>query len=135
MIKFNELKVGDYVIAEYEGQKRQGVVTHLNGDEKQVSVETEVQDFYYDPQDLYPIPITHEALLDLHFTSEDLADGSVKYKKASFRMLIPKKDDFSSMELWYREDRRHHPNVHSIHQLQNYYLDMTKIHLTKEVMV
>ena len=135
MIKFNELKVGDFVIAEYEGQKRDGVVTHLNGDEKQVSVETDVQDFYYDPQDLYPIPITHEALLDLHFTSEDLSDGSVKYKKGSFRLMVPRKNDFSSLEMWYREDRRHHPNVHYIHQLQNYYLDMTKIHLTKEVMV
>jgi len=134
MIKFNEIKVGDYVIAEYEGQRREGVVTHLNGDEKQVCVETDVQEFYYDPQDVYPMPITHEALLSLNFTSESLADGSVKYKKGSFRLLIPKKDDFSSFEIWYREDRRHHPDVHYVHQLQNHYLGMTKMHLTKEVM-
>ena len=135
MIKFNELKIGDYVIAEYEGQRWQGEVTHLNGDEKQVCVETDVQEFYFDPNDLYPIPITHEALLDLNFTSEDLADGAVKYKKGSFRMMIPHKNDFSALELWYREDRRHHPDVHSIHQLQNHYHDMTKIHLTDEVLV
>lgn len=134
MIKFNEIKVGDYVIAEYEGQQWQGEVTHLNWDEKQVGVETEVQEFYFDPVHLYPIPLSHEALLNLNFTSEDLADGSVKYKKGSFRILVPKKGDFSSFEMWYREDRRHHPDVHYVHQLQNHYLDMTKIHLTREVM-
>ncbi len=135
MIKFNEIKVGDYVIAEYEGQKWEGQVTHLNGDEKQVCVETDVQEFYFEPEHLYPIPITDESLLALNFTREDLSDGSVKYKKGSFRILIPGKDDFSSLEMWYREDRRHHPDVHYIHQLQNNYLQMTKIHLTSEVMV
>lgn len=134
MIKFNELKIGDYVIAEYEGQRWQGEVTHLNGDEKQVCVKTDVQEFYFDPQDLYPIPLTHEALLALNFTSEDLTDGAVKYKKGSFRMMIPHKNDFANLELWYREDRRHNPNVHAIHQLQNHFLDMTKIHLTDEVL-
>ena len=135
MIKFNELKVGNYVVAEYEGQQWQGEVTHLNGDEKQVCVETDVQEFYFDPKDLYPIPISHETLLNMNFTSEVLADGSVKYKKGSFRMMSPKMNDFSTLEMWYREDRRHNPNVHYIHQLQNNFLDMTKIHLTDGVLV
>jgi len=135
MIKFNEIKVGDYVVVDYEGQRWDGQVTRLNGDEKQVCVETDVQEFWYDTSHLHPIPITDEKLLNLNFTREELADGSVKYKKASFRLMIPRKDDFSSLEMWYREDRRHNPDVHYIHQLQNYYLQMTKIHLTKEVMV
>lgn len=135
MIKFNEIQVGDYVIAEYEGQKWEGQVTRLNGDEKQVCVETDVQEFWFAPEHLYPIPITDDALLSLNFTREDLSDGAVKYKKGSFRLMAPKKDDFSSFEMWYREDRRHHPDVHYIHQLQNHYLQMTKIHLTKGVMV
>lgn len=135
MIKFHEIKVGDYVIAEYEGQKWDGQVTRLNADEKQVCVETEVQEFWFDCKDLYPLPITEDSLLSLNFAKEDLPDGAVKFKKGSFRIMIPKKDDFSSLEMWYREDRRHHPDVHYIHQLQNNYLQMTKIHLTKEVMV
>lgn len=135
MIKFSEIKVGDYVVVDYEGQRWDGQVTRLNGDEKQVCVETDVQEFWYDTAHLYPIPISDEKLLDLNFTREDLADGSVKYKKGSFRLMIPRKDDFSSLEMWYREDRRHHPDVHYIHQLQNHYLQMTKIHLTREVMV
>jgi hypothetical protein len=38
MIKFSELKQGDYVIAEYGGSRREGEVVRLNGDEKQVCV-------------------------------------------------------------------------------------------------
>ena len=62
-----------------------------------------------------------------------MEDGSVKYLKGSFRLVTPNKGDFSHIEMWYREDRRHNPDVHFIHQLQNHYLDMTKVHLTKDV--
>ncbi len=135
MIKFNEVKIGDYVMGEYEGQKWDGEVIALNGDEKQVCVQTEVQEFWFEPEHLYPIPITDESLGNLNFSKELMSDGSVKYKKGSFRIMIPKEGDFSSLEMWYREDKRHHPDVHYIHQLQNHYLQMTKIHLTTEVMV
>jgi hypothetical protein len=134
MIKFSELKQGDYVFAEFEGSRREGEVVRLNGDEKQVCVETDVQEFWYEQEDLYPIPITDESMKSLSFTKETMADGVVKYKKGSFRMVIPKENDFSVVEMWYREDRRDHPNVHYVHQLQNHYLQMTKVHLTKEVM-
>lgn len=135
MIPFSEIKIGDYVIAEYEGKMWPGEVTRLNGDEKQVCVETEVQDFWFEPEHLFPIPINDEQMTRLNFSREDFPDGSVKYKKGSFRLVIPQKDDFSVVEMWYREDKRHHPNVHYIHQLQNHYLQMTKIHLTTDVMV
>jgi len=134
MIKFSELKQGDYVFAEFEGSRREGEVVRLNGDEKQVCVETEVQEFWYEPDDLYPIPMSDEAMKNLNFSKETMPDGVVKYKKGSFRMVIPKENDFSVVEMWYREDRRDHPNVHYVHQLQNHYLQMTKVHLTKEVM-
>ncbi|CAN5799454.1 hypothetical protein BH10BAC2_BH10BAC2_30670 [soil metagenome] len=134
MIKFSELKMGDYVIAEYEGSRREGEVVRLNNDEKQVCVETDVQEFWYDTDDLYPIPITDDSMKNLSFSKETLADGVVKYKKGSFRMVILKENDFSVVEMWYREDRRDHPNVHYVHQLQNQYAEMTKVHLTREVM-
>ncbi len=132
MIKFNDIKVGDLVRAEYEGKIWEGEVTHLNGDEKQVCVETEVQEFWFDIDHLQPIPINDETLSALGFSKESLPDGSVKYKKESFRLLLHKANDFSHFDMWYREDKRHHPDVHYIHQLQNHYLDMTKVHLTKE---
>jgi len=135
MIKFNELQVGDYVIAEYEGSMREGEVMDLNNDEKQVCIQTEVQDFWYEPKHVFPILLNDEQLLRLNFTKEEMPDGSVKYKKGSFRLVIAAKDDFSNIEMWYREDRRHNPNVHYIHELQNHYLQMTKVHLTREIMV
>lgn len=134
MIKFNELQQGGYVMAEYEGKLWEGEVVRLNRDEKQVCVETEVQDFWYHPQHLFPIPLNEEQLLKLNFAREDSDDGSVKYKKGSFRLVVSRKDDFSNIEMWYREDKRRHPNVHYIHELQNHYLQMTKVHLTREVM-
>jgi hypothetical protein len=133
MINFNELKIGDYIIAEYEGRKWEGEVTRLNHDDKQVCVETEVQEFWYDPEDVYPIPISDETLTKLNFVREKTPEGPVKYRKGSFRLVIPGKDDFSDIEMWYREDVRSHPDVRYIHQLQNHYLQMTKVHLTNEV--
>lgn len=135
MINFHELKVGDYVIVEFEGVMREGEITRLNHEDKQVCVETEVQEFWYDPVHLFPMPLTDERLLKLNFVKEELPDGAVKYKKGSFRIVIEKPNDFSVIEMWYREDRRMHPDVHYVHQLQNQYLQMTKVHLTNDVIV
>ena len=132
MIKFSDLKVGDYVMVDFEGKMWNGEVTGLNRDEKQVCVETEVQEFWYEPEHVYPIPISDEQLMLLNFTKEEMEEGSVKYKKGAFRLVIPEKDNFSRTEIWYREDIRH-PQMHYIHELQNNYMQMTKVHLTDEV--
>lgn len=134
MIKFSDIKIGDYVLAEYEGKMWEGEVVRLNGDEKQVCVQTDVQEFWFSPDHLFPIPLNEEALMRLSFTRQPNDDGSVKYLKGSFRIVTPHAGDFSKMEMWYREDRRHNPDVHYVHQLQNQYLDMTKIHLTSAPM-
>ena len=131
MIKFHDIRIGDFVRAEYEGKVWEGEVTRLNGDEKQVCVETDVQEFWFEPEHLRPIPINDESLASIGFEKEVLPDGEVKYKKDAFRILLHRPDSFSHFDMWYREDKRHHPDVHFIHQLQNHYLDMTKVHLTK----
>ena len=132
MIKFNEIKMGDFLEGEYEGKRWEGEVIDLNGDEKQVCLATEVQDFWFETEDLYPIPLNDAALQRLNFVREDLPGGSVKYKKGSFRLLISKPDDFSHMDIWYRDDKRLNPQIQYMHQLQNHYLQMTKVHLTDE---
>ena len=135
MIKFNDIKIGDFVMGEYEGKMWEGEVTRLNGNEKQVEVKTEVQEFWFEQEHLYPIPLSEEELLKLSFTKAEESDAtSVKYMKGSFRIVLPQTKDFSHMEMWYREDKRHNPHVQFVHQLQNHYLDMTKIHLTKNPM-
>jgi hypothetical protein len=132
MIKFSDIKIGDYLMGEFEGKLWEGEVVRLNNEDKQVCVQTDVQEFWFDTAHLHPIPLSDEALRKLNFAREDQPDGSVKYKKDAFRMVIPAKDDFSHIDMWYREDRRHNPDVHYIHQLQNAHLHMTKVHLTRE---
>ena len=128
MIRFNDLKPGDLVLAEYEGQKQQGVVKALNREDKEVCVETSVQDFWFTPEHLYPIPLSDEHLRNLGFEKIENGDG-VKYMKDSFRIHIPVKDDFSNLEIWWREDRRELTHPISVHELQNHYYQMTKVEL------
>lgn len=132
MIKFNNIQVGDYLMGEYEGKMWRGEVVRLNGDEKQVCLQTDVQAFWFETDHLHPIPINDAELTAMHFEKEVFDDGAVKYKKEAFRIVIAKADDFSNMDIWYREDRRHNPDIHYIHELQNHYHDMTKVHLTAE---
>ena len=132
MIKFNEVKIGDLVQVDYKGKTWEGEVSGLNGDEKQICVTTEVQDFWYDLEDVYPLPLNDERLLNLNFhKQENEQTGEIKYSKDAFRLVIPAESDFTNFEMWYREDRRYHPDVHYIHQLQNHYLQMTKVPLCK----
>ncbi|MHA4809866.1 hypothetical protein ACX0G9_17255 [Flavitalea flava] len=131
MIKFHELKVGDIVVAEYEGQRTEGEVIELNREDKEVCVQTSVQDFWFTPEHLFAIPLDEDQLMKLHFTKQDQPDGSVKYLRGPFRILLPGKDQFSDFEMWYREDRRHITQPISVHELQNHYYQMTKVPLTR----
>lgn len=134
MIKFNEIKVGDFLIADNDGDKKQGEVTNLNHNEKQVCVDTGTQEFWYETEQLSAIPLDEEQLVRLKFSKQENDDGTVKYMKGAFRMLLPHKGDFSHFEIWYRDEKRHVMNPISLHQLQNHFHDMTKVHLNDEVM-
>ncbi len=133
MIKFSELKNGDYVLAESDGQAWRGEVVNFNHDEKEICVNNGVQDFYFVPEDFYPLPVDEEQLLKLKFTKHVNDDGSVKYSKGAFRVQTPKQDDFSQFEMWYRNEKRIMTHSIPVHVLQNHYNDMTKVHLTDEV--
>lgn len=132
MIKFQEIKVGDYVIADNEGDKRQGEVTDLNHNEKQVCINTGTQDFWYEVEQLSPIPLDEEQLFKLKFHKHVNEDGTVKYMKGAFRMQLPAANDFSSFEIWYRDERRQIMHPINVHQLQNHFYEMTKVHLNDE---
>lgn len=132
MIRFNDLRKGDYVLAESDGQAWKGEVMDLNHDEKQVCVNNGVQEFWFDCENLYPIPLTDEKLMEMHFRKQVLDDGSVKYAKDAFRILLPQEDHFNSFEIWYRDEKRHILEPIYLHQLQNHYLEMTKVHLTDQ---
>ena len=132
MIKFHELKAGDYVLAEYEGKISQGEVTGLNRDEKEVCVDIGVQEFWFRPEQLKPLPLDDDELRKLNFQRHENEDGSVKYLKGAFRIQLPAPDNFSKFEIWYRDETRQIMHPIGVHELQNHYLDMTKVHLTEK---
>jgi len=70
--------------------------------------------------------------MNLKFQKQENEDGTVKYMKGAFRMLLPSKGDFSHFEIWYRDEKRHMVQPISLHQLQNHFYEMTKVHLNDE---
>ena len=133
MLKFNELREGNYVFAENDGDSRRGEITELNTDEKQVCVDNGVQNFWYETNQLAPVAITEVELNGFKFNKEKMEDGSIKYSKGAFRMMIPKDGDFSAFELWYKDETRHVPYNMPVHILQNHFYEMTKMYLNDEV--
>ena len=131
MIRFQDLKVGDFVIAQYDGEKWEGTIKGLNREDKEVCVETEVQEFWFKPEDLYGIPLNDEQLIKLGFIRQPDGDNAMKYMKGAFRVFLPNKDNFSDLEIWYREDHRLLHQPITVHQLQNHYNQMTKVDLTR----
>lgn len=133
MIKFSDLKQGDYVLAESNGQAWDGEVTDFNHDEKEISVYNGVQDFWFSCEELFPLPLDEKQLMKLKFKKHINEDGSVKYMKGAFRIQTPEQDDFSNFEIWYRDETRVMTHPIFVHELQNHYLAMTKVHLTDDV--
>jgi hypothetical protein len=133
MIQFHELRIGDIVLVEFGGQRTEGEVTGKSEGDHLVNVETAVQAFYYSPSDLYPIALDENQLMEFGFEKQAQADGTVKYLKGPFRILLSRPGNFSDFEIWYREDRRHIQQSLSVHQLQNHYHQMTKVDLVREV--
>jgi len=131
MIKFQDLKPGDLVMAEFEGERVEGVVKNVNREEKEVCIETAVQEFWFTPQHLYALPLNEAQLLKLGFLKHANEDGSVKYMKDSFRILLSKADDFTHFDIWWREDRRQISTPLFVHELQNHYYQMTKVELNQ----
>ena len=133
MIQFHELRVGDIVLVDFEGQRTEGEVVGKSEADRLVNVETKAQPFWYSPNDLYPIALDENQLMQFGFEKQVQPDGSTKYLHGPFRILVPQNGNFSNFEMWYREDRRHIHQSLGVHQLQNHYHQMTKVDLTKGV--
>ena len=130
MLKLGDLKQGDHILLNDEGVEREGTVVKVSHEERQALVNNGVQEFWYGLDEIRPIPLDEKQLMRLGFTKDEMnGSGAVKYKRDSFRLLLPNKDDFSNIEMWWREDRRHFNFPLGVHDLQNLYHDMTKVPL------
>ena len=130
MLKIGNLRSGDIISINDEGIMREGTVVSVSHEENQARVNNGVQEFWYSPEDMYAVPLDESQLMKLGFTKEE-SDNTIKYKRESFRLVTPKKGDFSNIEMWWREDIRHFSFPLGVHELQNLHLDMTKVHLDK----
>ena len=131
MLKLGELKAGDIIKVNDDGVEREGAVVEISHEEHQALVDNGVQEFWYSPEDMSPIPVDEHQLLKLGFQKQDLNGEGTKYMKGAFRIVTPKIGDFSNIEMWYSEDRRHFNHPIGVHQLQNLHLQMTKVPLEK----
>jgi len=130
MVKLGHLHAGDIVMVSDDGLLREGDVVQTNREENMALIDNGIQEFWYSPQDIYPIALDESQLMKFGFEKENLEKG-VKYKKGVFRLVIPESGNFSKMEMWYREDRRHFNVPVAVHELQNLHADMSKIPLER----
>ena len=129
MIKITDLKEGDVVKVLDEGVEREGVVTDVDREENQACVDNGIQEFWYNPAEIVPVPMTEERLINLlGFEKEEGEDG-IKFKKGAFRLLVHDPGNYTNIDLWYREDHRHFNHPLYLHELQNHHLQMTKVPL------
>ena len=128
MIKISELKHGDVVKVLDEGVERDGVVTNVDREENMAEIDNGIQAFWYSPEQLVPVPMTEERLMNvLGFEKEEAPDG-VKFKKGAFRILVHDPGNYTNLELWYREDRRVFHKPIYLHQLQNHHPHNKSLH-------
>lgn len=132
MLKLNEMKTGDFVLAEYDDQWHEGEIINVDRSDEKVLVKTsEDQEFWYDMKHIKPISFDEGQLFNLGFQKQELPEGGVKYSKGAFRVLLHKPGNFSTFEMWYREDQRHISEPIFVHDFQNKYMAMTKVVLAK----
>jgi len=131
MIKISDLKEGDIVRVLHDGEEREGRITDVSGEEEMACIDNGVQEFWYSPDQIVPVPLSEDRLINtLGFEKEETEEG-VKFKKGAFRLLVKDPGNYTNLELWYREDHRHFAHPLYVHELQNHHLDMTKVHLER----
>jgi len=130
MVKYGHLQHGDIVLVNDEGLLREGVVVGKDLDDQQIHVDNGVQEFWYHTQDIFPIALDDDQLMKFGFEKEEVS-GAIKYKKGVFRLVVPQTGNFSNLEMWYREDRRHFNVPIAVHELQNLHMSMSKVPLTR----
>jgi hypothetical protein len=128
MLKLTDLKQGDAVSINDQGIQRVGTVVKVSPENHQALIDNGIQEFWFGPEEMTAIPLDEEQLMRMGFTKESM-DGGTKYKKDSFRLVTPRQGDFSNIDMWWREDKRHFNFPLGVHELQNLHLSMTKVQL------
>src|SRR6187549_659979 len=75
MVKLGQLQPGDIVMVNDEGLMREGTVVQTNAEEHMALIDNGVQEFWYAPQDIFPVALDEEQLLKFGFEKETI-DGT-----------------------------------------------------------
>ena len=127
-MKLFELKPGDWVKLNDEGVEREGTIVRISPEEHEALIDNGIQELWFSLDHIQGLPVDEGQLIRLGFEKLD-SDQGVKYGKGPFRLWAPAADDFSTVEAWYREDRRHFDRPIMVHELQNIFLQTTKMPL------
>jgi hypothetical protein len=131
MIKISDLQEGDVVRVLHDGEERDGIITDVDREENQAEINNGIQEFWYNPDQIVPVPVTEYRLINvLGFEKEEIPTG-VKFKKGAFRVIVNDPGNYTNIDLWYREDHRHFNHALYLHELQNLHLQMTKVQLER----
>lgn len=133
MVKISDLKPGAVVMVLHEGSEREGSVVSVSRDENMALIDNGVQEFWYSPDQIVPIPMSEERLVNLLGFEKEEMGSAVKFKKGPFRLLVHDPGNYTNLDIWYREDRRHFNHPLYLHELQSHHLDMTKVPLERAV--
>src|SRR5829696_6314059 len=99
MVKITELKEGDIVQIVDEGVERIGTVVEISREENMAHIDNGVQEFWYAPEDIIPVPLTEAQLVTtLGFEKEAGENGAVKFKKGPFRVLVHDPGNYTHLE-------------------------------------
>lgn len=129
MIRLTEVKEGDIVIADFEGQKRVGDVLEVSRGDKKALVAHGENEFWYDMAHIYAVPLEPEILDELGFRKVDSING-LSYERGPFTLQYVTTDTENYNLLHYRDETRHVHNMQYLHQLQHHYKAMTNHELT-----
>jgi hypothetical protein len=131
MVKITELKEGDIVRVIHSGEEKLGTVVEITREDNMANIDNGTQEFWYAPEDIIPVPLTEEQLIQTLGFEKEVTNEGVKYKKGPFRVVVHDPGNYTNLDIWYREDRRHFNQPIYVHELQNHHLQMTKVYLEK----
>ena len=130
MLKLTELKAGDIVLADFEGQYRVGDVLDVSWGDKKVLVAHDESEFWYDMTHIYAVPLEDSILLELGFSRENGSTNGTVYQRGPFTLEFINNGQDAHGLLHYRDETRHVHGLKYLHELQNHYKGMTNFELT-----
>jgi hypothetical protein len=130
MLKLNEVREGDIVLADFEGQKRVGDVLEVSRGDKKARIAHGENQFWYDLQHIFAVPLEPEILHELGFRRTSSEDDVVVFERGPFSMRFVRTANDRYSELHYRDETRHVHHMDYLHQLQHHYRAMTNFELS-----